>query len=216
MPRKPRLDIEPTLWLREDLQEKQVLANDAVNDQSLRTIVYEPGLYEEYTVIYNELFARLDDINRRRTDLNEGLLFKMLMMCEMANIYPVKTKSGNQVRKEGCLGYKLRAVGCRVHINAAMAKELFGMDEDTFYRQTKIMREEGLIVNWRTGYGPKKAYSWYEFDCSIVWRGKSALRQAYQKVQRIRGEMVITDGEETTITTGLPDVEEGVKDGRTR
>jgi len=175
--------------------------------------LYTKSFDDGYYIVNDRLGVWLHSIRHRRKEhnlpaLDEGLLHMMLSKFSKAAYVVQVDKKGKPIIENDAYLIELKTVGCRVYRTQEQLAEEYGVSTETIRKQIDIMRDEGLIINQRTGYGKRKRESWYEFSVICGWRGDQELRKAYLKTQRTReGLIVVQDGKEHKYG-GLEDAEE--------
>lgn len=195
MPRRPRDDIQPEIQLP-DISEQLQRARDVVG-ANCSVVVFDRsspiGRESRLTVFDGTLENRLRDCRAFKVGIDEGFLNMLIHSCEQADVRNRRNANGDPVYENGLRVLRLVRVGCRVRATQEALAAQYARNRQWVNRQISLLKEWGFIVNWGNG--------WYELDANLCWKGNLSYCAAYREVQRVRGQVTITDGN-TTSTIG--------------
>jgi hypothetical protein len=178
MPRQPRNDLEPRVFLR-DTSEQTGLARDAIDGDNFQVLVFDRAQSigrERRVYIFHALNRVLTQYRNQGIKLDEGLLSFMMHNCELVDIRVETDAQRNPIREGGSVLYRLVRVGCRLYMTQQEVADQYMVSRDKVIKQIALYRECYLILN--SGQG------WYEFDASLCWSGNLGICAAYQVVQQ--------------------------------
>lgn len=196
MPRHPRDDLRPVVWIEphplqtrvEEVTRELIAKTDQV---IVREKVYQ--FTEKYYTLYDEEksykkelcdAARQSDSSFPRfDDAVLDNLFHLLTLSKIDHLRPSDEES-RQISRSGKKGqaHIMIEVGCRVKHSGipALAKKI-GVSSSRLEKQLRLYRKVGLVVNQANA--TSKRLGFIEFTARVVWRGSYLHREAFLKIQ---------------------------------
>lgn len=168
MPRRPRPDLHPTIWVP-DTADAQRRARDAVGSR-FGVSVHERGR----TVPYTRYIDAFHDWVRFLRSEGETIDHEVLN-CMTGHLSFADARAQGSANEEGVILHILFMPGCRATITQRGIADELGCSEERVRLAIKQLKRCEIIVN--TGKG------WYEFDATFFWKGAESIRLAYVPVQ---------------------------------
>jgi hypothetical protein len=132
-----------------------------------------PWTISPFVIVYDEdVERRLLTARKKGIKIDEGLLFRLMRLVEMAKAIPLHDARAPKL-PPGYQWWELKRVGSRVHYSSldALAAQV-GVSRSHLHKHLRNLRTVGIIIN-------DTAHGWFEFDPWLVWRGKYLFRNAY-------------------------------------
>ena len=191
MPRRPRPDLEPEIWIDDTSEEEEHIRPDMRqhgkgvffyrDDPSRQSFI---GSFVHFDPAELDWLIKCSGIEQKQFDHN--VIHRLLALTRRSQIGRVALE-----RKDGKVRVSLRIVGCRAHFGSESQLAVsLGRSRSYVHEQLKLFKKAGIITN--AGHG------WCDLNAYVAWRGSRAHHMAYCDEYPQPGHFEIKGSDEAT------------------
>ena len=172
MPRRPRPDLEPEIWI-DDTSEEQEYMRPYLRQRGKRAFVYRDDPSRQAFigsfVLFDstELKSLIECSGIEQKQFDHNVIHRLLDLTRRSEIERVSLEM-----KDGKVRVSLRIVGCRAHFKSESQLAVsLGRSRSYVQEQLRLFKEADVIT--RAGHG------WCDLNANVAWRGSREHHIAY-------------------------------------